>query len=398
MTIEAQKQNYDVPTEILKTAKERADYSKNYLAKIKKSPEDFAKEVYAVFGIKFDAATNEGLTRGVFELQKKLSMNAKSCDAKLGKNTYGMYVNKIGTQFSEFKDRLFSAKDTVENGLSDASKGAASIIGRAFGKVPVLTDKAKEENEVKFEKRVFDVFFDSNTKYKVVMFVPEGADGSVEVFFNGNDVSVDDSRLIMKIPDYLEKKWKTGKRPIYAMLVGKDKGHSDDKYSVLTKRYVDNGEKKSAFSLILCYIERNSGVQAKSRDVVISGWSRGGSALRNILAQNDPSLARVKAVNNYDGVYMQSTINAMANFARAHKDCQVNLAYQISAASGTMKYGNDFKEMTKGLINVDVRAVRDLFHSEIAEQFLRKFAGLPPTKELTNRQLGIENAPQPPNV
>lgn len=233
--------------------------------------------------------------------------------------------------------------------------------------------------EVKFERKEF---VDAVTGYKVVVLLPEGADGSTEILFNGQNIPINESFRIMQTQSRLQEKWKKGDRSSYAVIEGKDSGALPDKYKNLSK--------PNALTSILNGVDITAGVTSPKRNVELTGWSRGGTdALARVLCSGDPALSRVSKVDNYDGVYSQSAIKAMADFARNNKECSVNLAFQNVEGSATAQYGRAFMKMTQGLTNVDVRPTQELTHGGIAREFSRIFFKLAPTKELNEKQLGI---------
>ncbi len=241
MTLEASNSvdHIVVPATILEKADARAKYSREYLAKINKSPEAFAQEMKASFGITIDSTSNEGLTRGVFELQKRLGMAEKQCDGLLGNNTYTILF-----------DKLLSQDTSIEKSES----------------------------------------IDALTGYKITTLTPKGFVGDLEVHFCGNNQSATDEIRNTNAQDLIHQRAQGGEFRAIAFVTGKNAA-GKDKYEACAR--------KGALTSMV----RTAAGDTEIRALTLSAASRGGEAMAAILSSDDPMLAKVKATNSFDSTY-----------------------------------------------------------------------------------------------
>lgn len=357
------------------SANRRAESSLNYCTETKKDIATFASEAMEEpFNITIDINDPESITLGIFEVQRKmgfpLDTSRIGCDGILGPYTYAQF-EAARTRYRDTLNRNELLQFVLQNNPSVAVTAPANTPATA---PTIKTQSAPTEeikvagetlNETPFERREFK---DAVTGYTIAVFVPQGADGSTEVLFTGSDETVEETLDHMQIPGYLQKLWKTGVRTSYAIVVGKDTGHSKDKYIALKN-------KKNPLTSILNGIATTCGVNDSTKPVKIGAWSRGGEAMRHLVASGDPAMSRVVALNNYDNSY--HSMGILAQYAKDNPKCQINFAYQNAEGNGTREFGKEFEQLTAGMLNVKVVATKGLMHIDIAREYQEQFAGLP---------------------
>lgn len=241
-------------------------------------------------------------------------------------------------------------------------KGASVTLRQLIDPSQPDAQPAKEKPKVKFEIKNY---IDKASGYAVQAFVPQSCNGSVDIYFSGDNHTNAQTMAEMDIASQAQAKWQRGNLSAFVVIEGDKRYLHRDQ----AKRYAAL-RKPDLFNQIIHGLEEQMKGPVKSIHLI--GWSRGEEATRNTLASSG-ARNLINEVSLLDATYgnPQAFIDFAKNGGPDGKGGNVNIAYRTGTQTAPM--AQLFERKMGNNPHANVVSTRGLSHGEVSYNYLEKF-------------------------
>jgi len=255
-------------------------------------------------------------------------------------------------------EAIFWRKSQKEAKVVESSKKSRDDISGELD----LGKEDKESVEAKFKEQLIE---DPSTGYRIKLYVPEGFNGKIDLYFPGDTYDIEKSINKMGLEKKFKSRLKKGDKAGFAIVEGNKEAINKNK----KERYKEL-KAPGVFNKMMNSIESSAGEELKS--IHIMGFSRGGSAINNIL-ENDTA-SRVEHISCLDSTYWSSV--PLTAFAR--RGGRLDIAFKKGEKTegpalklikdlGLKKIASGHWQSEDGRVNV--YREKKMSHSDIAKNY-----------------------------